>query len=75
VILPTKFVPPEQSLLAVGGLLLRRLGEPRSVSSLWDAARDDEGVTSFDKFVLALCFLYAIGLVELDGPLIRRRRR
>lgn len=72
-ILPSKQIPPEQSILVVGSELIQSLDTPRTLSSLWDVVRGSKGISSFDKFSLALCFLYGVGLIELDGPLVRRR--
>ena len=71
-ILPSKHVPPEQSLLALGTLVLPQLERPRTVSAVWDAVRIAKPETSFDKFALTLSFLFAIGVVRFDGPLLRR---
>jgi hypothetical protein len=73
-ILPSKHVHASQSLLGVGSLLLRILDRPRSVSDTWEnMSRSPEQVT-YDRFILALCFLYVIGLVELEAGILKRRR-
>jgi hypothetical protein len=76
-ILPTKHLPESQSLLGVGGTILALLSEREAtVSSLWDEfrrARKDMGVVSFDWFILGLDLLFALGAVELDRGVLRRR--
>jgi len=76
-ILPTKHLPESQSLLGVGGTILALLGEREAtVSSLWDqfrSAREEFGVVSFDWFVLGLDLLFALGTIELDRGVLRRR--
>jgi hypothetical protein len=81
-ILPAKHLRQDRSLLALGGRILAELDEPRSVSELWERARnvthaanrDFEHVLSFDWFVLSLSFLYAISAIELRrGILVIRR--
>lgn len=71
-ILPSKHVRVEQSLIGLGAVILARLERTRTVSSLWDAVRDDD--VSFDRFSLCLSFLFGVGAVEFDGPLLRKRR-
>lgn len=76
-ILPTKRISAERSLLGVGARLLTHATEPKSVSQLWhDYRRDVESgagrPVGFDWFVLALDLLFTMGLVELSGDLIMR---
>lgn len=74
-ILPTKFLPAERSLISVGGEILSVLRDgPRSVSELWERFRSDRKrkyPLTYDWFVLALTLLYAIDSVELVKGLIR----
>lgn len=72
-ILPTKHVSTERSLLGLGALLLRALDIPRTVTALWHKVREIPEVGSFDRFVLALDLLYAMGAVDLNEGLIRKR--
>lgn len=76
-ILPTKHLPESRSLLGVGGTILALLGEKEAtVSSLWDEFRNtrkDAGLVSFDWFVLGLDLLFALGAIELDRGVLRRK--
>lgn len=74
-ILPTKHIPPTQSLLGVGALLLKNLDRPRTVTALWKRTREVPEIGTFERFSLALSFLYAIGAVELDDDLLRRAQQ
>jgi hypothetical protein len=71
-ILPTKHINPLDSLLGVGALILERLKTTKTVTQLWDEMRDLPQVVTFERLVLGLDLLYMIGLVELDGGVIRR---
>jgi hypothetical protein len=77
-ILPTKHIRPDRTLLSIGGELLVELREPATVSRLWDQVRMARGRTpaaapiNYDWFVLALDLLFAIGAVELDRGLVRK---
>lgn len=71
-IVPTKHLSPRHSLLGVGAVLVGRLDDPRTVSSLWDAVRDDPVVRTFRRFVLALDMLFAMGVLEYRDGLLRR---
>jgi hypothetical protein len=72
VILPTKHLSPRRSLLGVGGLILERLDQPRTITGLWDRARRVPEVGSFDRFILALDLLYAMNAVVFERGLLRR---
>lgn len=76
-ILPTKHLSESQSLIGVGGTILALLGEKEvTVSSMWDEfrlARKEGGPVSFDWFVLGLDLLFALGTIELDRGVLRRK--
>jgi hypothetical protein len=76
-ILPTKHLPENHSLIGVGGTILALLAEREAtVSSLWDdfrVARQESGRVSFDWFVLGLDLLFALGTIEFDRGVLRRR--
>jgi hypothetical protein len=76
-ILPTKHLPESHSLIGVGGTILALLAEREAtVSSLWDdfrVARQESGRVSFDWFVLGLDLLFALGTIEFDRGVLRRR--
>jgi hypothetical protein len=71
-ILPTKHIRPHDSLLGIGGQLLAQLGTGKTVTELWDEMRDVPGIASFERYVLGLDLLYALGVVELDRGLLKR---
>ncbi len=71
-ILPTKHIPTNQSLLGVGALLLKKMKRPGTVTTLWEKVRENPEIGSFKRFSLALDFLYAIGAIELAEGLLRR---
>jgi len=73
-ILPTKHISTERSLLGIGAALLTRLDQPRTISGLWERARVIPEVVSFERFVLGLDLLYTIGAIELVDGLVRRRQ-
>jgi len=78
VILPSKHISPERSLLGVGSRVLAILDRPETVSTVWDrfqaADRAHSGSTAvtFDWFVLALDMLYAMGRVDFSEGRVRR---
>jgi len=72
VILPTKHISENRSLLGIGGVLLARLENPRTISKLWDEVRDHPDIRTFERFVLALDLLYIIGAVEQARGQLRR---
>ena len=69
-ILPTKHITVENSLIGVGGLLLPHLSHPTTVSALWEKAREMPPVATYERFTLALDLLYILEAIEFrDGQL------
>ena len=74
-ILPTKKLKPENSLIYIGGTLLGLLDEAKTVSRLWEEFRHERtknlGLDScdipFDWVVLALDLLHLLGAISLTG--------
>jgi hypothetical protein len=61
-ILPDKYVDTAHSLLGQAALLLKLRRPDMTVSDLWGIAQSN---LSYERFILALDFLFAIGIVEL----------
>ncbi|WP_459556049.1 ABC-three component system middle component 6 [Lacunimicrobium album] len=76
-ILPTKHLPIDRSLIAVGADIIQLLDEPKSVSRIWLDLQEHESNQelrlSFDWFTLALVMLYSIGAIEQKGNRLCRR--
>jgi len=73
-ILPTKHISPEKSLLGVGAVVLKALREPCTISELWEEVKNSPGVGSFSRLVLALDLLYIMGAIELESGLLHSLR-
>lgn len=80
-ILPTKRLPQDRALLAVGADVLVMLDRPQTISKLWDDLKRKRGerVASaplpFDWFLLSITLLFALGAVDLrEGRLHKARR-
>ena len=77
-ILPTKHLPQERALLAVGADILRLLGEPKTVSRLWEelknarASRRTSSALTYDWFVLAIDLLFAVKAIDIERGRIRK---
>jgi len=77
-ILPTKRVSQDRALLSVGADVLDLLEEPKTVSLLWDEFQGARVRTrgakplTYDWFVLALDFLYALQAIDLERGRIRK---
>lgn len=80
-ILPTKHIPANRSLLGVGAEVLHVLERPMTVSKLWDEIRnrknrvDSTAPIDYRWFVLSLDFLYLIEAVTLRRGLIEKVSR
>lgn len=71
-ILPTKHIPPSEALIGVGATLLSHLNAPLTVSGLWDRARVEPNIGTFERFVLATNLLYLVGAIELKDGLLTK---
>lgn len=72
-ILPSKYVNLEGSLLGLGAVILAFLSYPRTITSLWDEVRNASEPMPFNYFVLALDLLFILGAIDLDEGLVTRR--
>ena len=76
-ILPTKHLPTERSLIAIGADIVGLLNEPKSVSKLWldfQELNEQRNLRlTFDWFTLAISMLYAIDAIEQSDHRLRRR--
>ncbi len=69
---PNKTIKLSYSIIGVGALILPRLAYPQSVSALWNKLKKYKEITSFEKFVLTLDFLFMCNLIKFDNGLIMR---
>ncbi|MBP7338925.1 ABC-three component system middle component 6 [Niveispirillum sp.] len=76
-ILPAKHLKQDRALIGVGSEVLAALTGEKTVSELWEAVqrRRSHGVSplSFDWFVLALSFLFAIDAVSFKNGILTKR--
>lgn len=76
-ILPAKHLPPERCISGIGAVIMSQLDESLSVSETWvrtARAYGDHPIT-FDWFVLALSWLYAVNALDFDMGLLSRRKQ
>ena len=81
-ILPTKRLPENRSILVIGANILRKLEEPKTTSRLWEevkrsrqASKTDPQILTYDWFVLALDFLFILQAVDIENGRLRRRAK
>lgn len=72
-ILPTKHVSAQHSLLGAGATILQFLDSPQTVTSLWERVRVSSNIEAYGRFILALDLLFAVGALDLSDGLIMRR--
>lgn len=75
-ILPAKHLPPDRCLSGIGAVIIEQLDQPQSVSETWVRVTRVYGEkhVTFDWFVLALSWLYAVRAVEYTNGLLARGR-
>lgn len=71
-ILPTKHITIENSIIGIGAEMTKLLNSEKTVSTLWDQAKKIKGIKSYGLFTLVLDFMFLIGIIEFkDGFLVR----
>lgn len=73
-LLPDKYIPLEDTLPSLGKLLYEKLRFPLPPYQLWDKVESKREVGTYERFIYALDFLYALGLIELENGFLRRVR-
>lgn len=71
-ILPTKHISEDQTLIGIGAVLLRELRSAQTVTSLWEKIRRHQSIGTYERFILALDMLYIIGALSVSDGLIMR---
>jgi hypothetical protein len=71
-ILPSKYLRLEESVLAAGVNVLDQLDRPSQVSTLWERCNQLPAFPTFDRFVLTLDFLYCIGAIDFDNDVLTK---
>ena len=72
-ILPTKHISQEKSLLGLGSVLISELERPQTVTSLWDRLQTNADIGTFERFILTLDFLHIVGILNVSSGMIQRR--
>jgi hypothetical protein len=70
-ILPTKHIRISESLIGLGGFLVKLLNEPMSIDQLWIkySKHNDKGFPAyhnFDNLVLSVNLLYIMGIIDIN---------
>lgn len=73
-LLPDKYVPVEETVIGLGAIALSELDTPVSVSTLWRKMMKHPEVATYERFILALDFLFAVNAIVLSGKLLARRK-
>lgn len=73
-ILPSKHISQDQSLIGVGAVLLKNISKPQTVTSLWESVCEHASIGTFERFVLALDMLHITGVVSMENGLIARAK-
>jgi hypothetical protein len=74
-ILPTKHVSLDNSLLGAGAVVLSILTESMTITGIWEKVKHASEVGTYARFVLTLDFLYAISAIDMvDGLIVRNEQ-
>ena len=65
-IFPTKNLNVENSIVGIGSILLKNISQEETVSSLWEKCKLIPEVSSYEKFVISMDFLFLVGLIDFN---------
>ena len=71
-ILPTKHITVQNSLIGLGAVLLAHIDKPTTVSSIWQDVRELPQIATFERFTLTMDLLYLMNIIEYRDGYIRR---
>lgn len=71
-ILPDKHIRLSNSLIGTGAALLRMMETSQTVTELWDIAKEQGKIKTFDRFVSGLDLLFILGAVQFENGLITK---
>ncbi|WGL59757.1 hypothetical protein QEJ31_14590 [Pigmentibacter sp. JX0631] len=74
-ILPTKNIKLEDSIIYLSGLLLNQIHETDTVSSLWERFKSSNSISSFGRYTLLLSFLYTIEAITIEDGILRKIKK
>ena len=80
-ILPTKRLSQDRSLIYLGAEVLRHVSEPKTVSRIWDELQRNRRkspnlhAVTYDWFVLTLDLLYSLNVIEYAHGRIRKIKK
>ena len=71
-ILPSKHIVLDYSLIGVGATILAAMNRRDTVTDVWEDVRTDKAVGTFERFAIAMTLLFILGAVEyVDGRIVR----
>lgn len=74
-ILPTKHISTQQSLLGLGATILKHLPAPTTITGLWDKIRALPEIGTYKRFILTLDLLFTIKAINYTDGLLQRRKK
>ena len=73
-IMPTKYLRTEETIIGVGAILLQHIKQSKNLSELWDEVKKNNTIFTFDRFILGLDFLFILGIIYFkDNEIIRAK--
>ena len=72
-ILPEKHLKLSESILGLGAFVLSQIKNPKDIDGVWTeyqkayTARRYPAYHTFENLILAIIFLYTLGVVQMDG--------
>lgn len=74
-LLPTKHLTENRSLIGIGAIVLDLLNEPRTISNLWNGVRGKlmGARISYERFILCLDFLFMIDAIVFHDGFLKKK--
>ncbi|HBN23323.1 MAG TPA: hypothetical protein DD412_08830 [Holosporales bacterium] len=71
-ILPTKHIPANETLIGAGVVILQRIQSPIALSTLWESTKNNPAIQTYERFISTLDMLHIIGAIHLENNKIKR---
>ena len=74
-ILPDKTIRVEYSVIGIGAIILQNMNHTESVSSLWEKAKLNSEINTFEKFISGLVVLFSIGAIGYNDGVLSKKQK
>jgi len=72
VIMPSKYLREDETLIGISAILLSVIEKNGNLSAIWESVKKLDAIGNFERFILALDLLYMLDLIKVRNNEIVR---